>query len=64
MEKSNDIVDSKELHLEDPHGTNDTIHLHNELAFKGDDSDGKVVWTLRHGIAALSLGMLYTGQQL
>lgn len=45
---------------------NDTKREHiavdNNLAFKGDDSDGQVDWTLRHSIAALSLGMLYAGE--
>ena len=57
MEKSNHVLE-KELHVEH---LNDNLHVHNELAFKGDDSDGKVDWSARHAIAALSLGMLYTG---
>lgn len=42
----------------------DDIHIENEYAYKGDDSDGKVAWTLRHSIAAISLGMLYAGLPL
>lgn len=41
--------------------TSDNVHIHNELAFKGDDSDGHVEWTTRTLIAACSLGCLYTG---
>ena len=33
----------------------------NEKAFKGDDSDGAVEWTLKTSIAAITLGCLYTG---
>ncbi|KIW98275.1 uncharacterized protein Z519_01859 [Cladophialophora bantiana CBS 173.52] len=42
----------------------DNVHIHNEYAYKGDDSDGKVAWTLRHSVAAVSLGMLYAGSQI
>ncbi|OQU94613.1 hypothetical protein CLAIMM_00947 [Cladophialophora immunda] len=42
----------------------DNVHVHNEFAYKGDDSDGKVAWTLRHCVAAVSLGMLYAGSQI
>lgn len=45
----------------DTHETHDNLHVHNELAHKGDDSDGQVEWTTRTIIAALSLGALYTG---
>ena len=37
------------------------VDLGNRQAFKGDDSDGKVHWTLRKLFAAGSLAMLYTG---
>ena len=40
----------------------DNVHVHNELAYKGDDSDGKVSWTVRHSVAAVSLAMLYAGE--
>lgn len=36
----------------------------NEQAYKGDDSDGKVLWTPRNVMAAISLGCLYTGEML
>ncbi|KAI1612526.1 putative major facilitator superfamily transporter [Exophiala viscosa] len=39
-------------------------HVDNSLAFKGDDSDGKVAWTARSLIAAMSLGFLYVGSQI
>lgn len=44
--------------------TNQTIQsvdLDNHHAFKGDDSDGKVHWTLKRLLAAAFLSMLYTG---
>jgi hypothetical protein len=34
----------------------------NKRAIKGDDSDGKVDWTVKSLLAALSLCMLYTGE--
>lgn len=40
------------------------IDLDNRQAFKGDDSDGKVHWTVRHFFAWASLAMLYTGSQI
>lgn len=39
-------------------------HIGNDRAFKGDDSDGKINWTIKTGLAALTLGMLYTGSQI
>ena len=36
-------------------------HIGNDRAFKGDDSDGKVAWSVRTLAACLTLGMLYTG---
>ncbi|KAI1628072.1 major facilitator superfamily domain-containing protein [Exophiala viscosa] len=42
----------------------DNVHVHNEFAYKGDDSDGKVYWTVRHSVAAVSLAMLYAGSQI
>lgn len=39
----------------------DHIDIHNEQAFKGDDSDGKVAWTFRTAFAACMLAMLYVG---
>lgn len=67
-EKSTSLTGEKEeqyFHDDiDKTKTNDTVddvHIHNELAFKGDDSDGHVEWTTRTLIAACSLGCLYTG---
>jgi hypothetical protein len=36
--------------------------MKNEQAFKGDDSDGRVNWTFKNAIAAITLGGLYTGK--
>ena len=36
-------------------------HIGNDRAFKGDDSDGRVDWSIRTALACLTLGMLYTG---
>lgn len=38
------------------------LHMNNDLAYKGDDSDGKVDWTLRSKFAAASLCGLYVGK--
>jgi MFS family permease len=40
------------------------VDLANRQAFKGDESDGKVTWTIRKAFAAVSLAMLYTGSQI
>lgn len=37
------------------------VDLENHQAFKGDDSDGKVFWTVKKLLAAAFLSMLYTG---
>jgi hypothetical protein len=37
------------------------VDLENRHAFKGDDSDGKVEWTLKKLLACAFLCMLYTG---
>lgn len=37
--------------------------MKNAQAFKGDDSDGKVNWSFRNAIAAITLGGLYTGKR-
>lgn len=37
------------------------VDIHNSQAFKGDDSDGQIHWTLRKWFAAAFLAMLYTG---
>lgn len=37
------------------------VDLENRYAFKGDDSDGKVEWTIRKLFASAFLAMLYTG---
>jgi hypothetical protein len=62
---SQNHVESKESSAEhfelDKKDAADDVHIRNEYAYKGDDSDGKVAWTLRHSVAAISLGMLYAG---
>lgn len=37
------------------------VDLENRHAFKGDDSDGKIEWTVRKLFASAFLAMLYTG---
>ncbi len=65
LEKGYGLATAKEAHVErhDAQETpdHDDIHIHNELAYKGDDSDGKVDWTLRSIIAAMNLSALSTG---
>ncbi|KAF2211094.1 hypothetical protein CERZMDRAFT_43939 [Cercospora zeae-maydis SCOH1-5] len=46
------------------HETLVAVDLENHQAFKGDDSDGKVAWTLKKVLAACFLSMLYTGSQI
>jgi hypothetical protein len=38
------------------------IDVYNTTAFKGDDSDGKIVWSARSIFAAFFLAALYTGE--
>lgn len=38
------------------------VDIHNSQAFKGDDSDGRIQWTIRKWFAAAFLAMLYTGK--
>lgn len=45
------------------HETIAKVDIHNKQAFRGDESDGKISWTPRKWIAALSLAMLYTGKR-
>lgn len=62
---SEDASGTKELtteHVELEKGAVvDDVSIRNQYAYKGDDSDGKVAWPLRHCVAAVSLGMLYAG---
>ncbi|KXS97771.1 hypothetical protein AC579_8823 [Pseudocercospora musae] len=48
--------------------TNETllasVNIDNHQAFKGDDSDGKVAWSLKRLLVCALLAMLYTGSQL
>jgi hypothetical protein len=37
------------------------VDIENRHAFKGDDSDGKIEWTIRKILASAFLAMLYTG---
>lgn len=38
------------------------IDMNNSHAVKGDDSDGKVIWSMRSIFAAIFLAALYTGK--
>lgn len=49
------------LNLEKTQSTVDNVYIHNELAYKGDDSDGIVQWSVRGVISATCLCFLYTG---
>ena len=40
------------------------VDMKNSQAVKGDDSDGKVTWTLRGKFSAIFLAALYTGMLL
>lgn len=46
--------------LEHQH-TLSSIDVENKAAYKGDDSDGSVDWTVRNILASIFLCMLYTG---
>ncbi|KAK5166964.1 uncharacterized protein LTR77_007693 [Saxophila tyrrhenica] len=46
------------------HETLAAVDVHNKQAFKGDDSDGRLGWTVRNWFAAAFLAMLYTGSQI
>ena len=37
------------------------VDIENRHAYKGDDSDGKIDWTVRKLLACAFLSMLYTG---
>jgi hypothetical protein len=38
------------------------VDIENRLAFKGDNSDGKIDWNVRKLFASAFLAMLYTGK--
>lgn len=38
------------------------VDMKNTSAVKGDDSDGKVIWSVRSMFSAVFLAALYTGQ--
>ena len=38
------------------------VDMKNRSALKGDDSDGKVIWSLRSVFSAIFLAALYTGE--
>jgi hypothetical protein len=44
-----------------PKHTLQYVDLENRYAFKGDDSDGRIEWTVRKLFASAFLAMLYTG---
>jgi MFS family permease len=56
--KSADAADLEKVH------TLRYVDLENRNAFKGDDSDGKIEWTIRKLFASAFLAMLYTGSQI
>ena len=58
-----DETDSDHKRLE-PVDTLVPVDIHNSQAFKGDESDGKIQWTLRKWFAAGFLAMLYTGKTM
>lgn len=51
------------LNKVETHETLAAVDVENHYAFKGDDSDGVVAWTLQKLLAAGFLSLLYTGQQ-
>ena len=51
-----------DLSLESQHDQTDQgVDMNNAHALKGDDSDGKVEWSVRSIFAAIFLAALYTG---
>ncbi|KAF2130586.1 MFS general substrate transporter [Dothidotthia symphoricarpi CBS 119687] len=58
-----DTSTESDLNLHKEH-TLDGVDMNNTAAFKGDESDGKVVWTTRSIFAAIFLAALYTGSQI
>ena len=52
---------SDEKHKLEQKKTLSEIDVENKAAFKGDDSDGAVDWTVRNILASIFLCMLYTG---
>lgn len=73
VEKNNHVEELERVSTKDEHSrtnslekvqTQDTlaaVDLDNSQAFKGDESDGKIQWTIRKWFAAAFLAMLYTG---
>lgn len=60
IEKADASPTDSSLQL-DRERTLDGVDIQNTRAFMGDDSDGKVTWTLRSILAAVFLAGLYTG---
>lgn len=60
IENAHDSPTDASLNLEKER-TLEGIDVQNRHALKGDDSDGKVVWSLRSIFAAIFLAGLYTG---
>ncbi|GIZ38100.1 hypothetical protein CKM354_000152400 [Cercospora kikuchii] len=61
---SNDYRAAGGLQKVETHETLVAVDIENHQAFKGDDSDGKVAWTVKKILAACFLSMLYTGSQI
>lgn len=60
IENAHDSPTDTSLNLEKER-TLEGIDVQNKYAVKGDDSDGKVVWSTRSIFAAVFLAGLYTG---
>lgn len=63
IERADDPHTNRSLNLEKER-TLDGIDTQNSQAYLGDDSDGKVTWSLRSILAAMFLAGLYTGSQI
>ena len=61
IENANNSPTNHSLNLEKTQ-TLGEIDTQNRQAYLGDDSDGKVIWSLRSILAAIFLAGLYTGK--
>lgn len=62
IEDTNESPTGASLDLEKTRTLED-VDINNRNAFKGDDSDGKVIWNTRSIFAAIFLAGLYTGKK-
>lgn len=58
---TSNVGDEEKLENVDTNLTLAKVDLENKHAFKGDDSDGKIDWSIRKLLASAFLAMLYTG---